>query len=132
MQQDKKQCVLVGTQLDFSALLHKNVRDFHFQADGIATDKICRKYRNFSNVQHFFSALLLFAKVNPLGENSAVLIGTCFQEEKTLKTSTVSNKQHFAFCFNIVKQGFLNPGIAPSHEKPVRHSGFLKDERFKN
>ena len=85
MQQDKKQCVLVGTQLDFSALLHKNVRDFHFQADGITTDKICRKYRNFSNVQHFFSALLLFAKVNPLGENSAVLIGTCFQEEKTYK-----------------------------------------------
>ena len=36
-------------------------------------------------MQHFFSALLLFAKVNPLGENSAVLIGTCFQEEKTYK-----------------------------------------------
>ena len=82
--------------------------------------------------QHITLVLFPKAKVCIKRKMFLVLFSTCFQEEKTLKTSTVSNKQHFAFCFNIVKQGFLNPGVAPCHEKPVRHSGFLKDERFKN
>lgn len=78
--------MLAGTQLHLSTLYMFKLARFSHKADGIATEILGCKYNDsFLTCNKNISALLSEGKNIDIIGMFLVLIGTCFQEEKTLK-----------------------------------------------